>query len=166
MNSAKDTFFHCMLFYHCLSHYSISWQRNTTSRACKTLNFPFTSPSLHHNWRKSSSDGNRASETEGIWNRKGAITWNGERGENRENGSIWELGRLINFPIAQHICWRPCKHFPPLRSMALKGISCLFSYRLSLCGFISYPESRRRKTRDNGTEGRKEIKIRLKRSKC
>lgn len=43
--------------------------------------------------------------------------------------------------------------------MAFKGISCLFSYRLSLCGFIFYPESRKEKEADdNGTERKRKVR--------
>lgn len=113
--------------------------------------------SPQRNWQQMCLCGTKTTGRISEW--KAVITWKCRETNAGGIWSIWELDRLINFPVVQRICWRPCKHSPPLRSMAFKGISCLFSYRLSLCGFIFYPESRKEKEADdNGTERKRKVR--------
>lgn len=139
MNAAKVTFPHTRVF--------LSLFLTTFNFMAKQFNFKmvqnFRICPFH--WlrciiiggKKNPSDGNeKPTESEKVSDNLK------RRQQGMRKWSIWEMGQLINFPAEKLICWRPCKHCPPLRSMALKGISCLFSCRLSLCGFISHPESR------------------------
>lgn len=75
------------------------------------------------------------------------------------------MDRLINFPVVRLTRWGPCKHSPPLRSMALEGISCLFSCRLSLCGLIFHPESRAEEEQGQWYRGEKADKTKVEKEK-